>query len=389
MPFTFDQVLGGISTGMDLYQGYQQGQMQNDALQMMQRSGQLPAWSVSGPGGVGGIVGPGGGAFTLGDLDPIRQALVSGATGMAGNIPTDMPADVANQYAAFQRSLGQMPGMNIAGLNRNIGMAQQQATRSLHDINAMRQNPFGNALMGTAMTGAQRHALAAGGDFGDVEASTLANLRAQAAPHEQQQMNKLGEALFGSGRTGTTGGALQTEAMAKGLAQADLGRQLQARQEARTQQAHAGTMAGQLGDIGTGVRGLQEDLLTSAFGRFGDTLGLASDLESSRYGRQLDRSNLAVSRAGLGLTGAQQQAGFLPQLQGAYMNPLQAMLTAQSGLQTQAMNPFAQALSGAGAQGNLAMGAASPYLSAITNPNFQASPFMGSMQDMFGAYLNR
>ena len=386
---TFDQILGAGQIGLDVFSGIQQGNMQQDALRALQRSGQLPNFAVAGPGGVGGAVGPGGGTFGLGELDPIRQALVGSATGMAGNIPTGVPGQVSDAFANFQNALGAVPGGNIAGLTRNIGLAQGAATGAFGDIQSQRANPFASALMGTALGGAQQQAAAAGRGFADVQAETLANLRALAAPEEQRQMNALGEALFGTGRTGTTGGALQTEAFARGLGQADLSRQLAATQEARAVQQQALGQATGLSNIGTGVRGLQEDLLSSAFGRFGDTLGLASDLEGTRFGRQLDLSNLGVNRAGLGVTSAIQQAGILPQLQGQFLAPLGTALTQQAGLQTQALQPFQQALSGAGAQGNLAIGAASPALNAITSPTFQASPTAGTLSDIFGTILNR
>lgn len=53
-------------------------------------------------------------------------------------------------------------------------------------------------------------------------------LRQQAAPFEQRAYNSNNQNLFNTGRMGTTGGGIQTEAFARGLGQADLQRQLDA-----------------------------------------------------------------------------------------------------------------------------------------------------------------
>lgn len=202
-------------------------------------------------------------------------------------------------------------------------------------------------------------------------------------------MNKLGEALFGSGRTGTTGGALQTEAFAKGLGQADLQRQLFARGEARTQQSHAGQQARTLANVGGSTRQLQESLLDSAFGRFGDTMGLASDLEGNRFGRQQARSDQNVARAGLGLANEQQMAAFLPQLQAQFQSPISTGLNQVSGLQTQALQPFQQALNQATVQGNLATGSATNIANTVNSPNFDANPLNSQIANLFAQFANR
>lgn len=386
--FTGKDILSGLGMGMDLYGAYQQGQAQDDAFQMMRQSAVLPGAGVTGPGGVGGVVGPGGGQMSLGDLDPIRSQIMQQLGGMAGNVPGEIPGAVNESANAFMQALSTTPSMNIQGLNRNLNMAQQVLGADRAGL-AEARNPFQQALQDAAFGGATQHAQAAGGDFSGVEAGVLANLREQAAPHEQQQMNKLGEALFGSGRTGTTGGALQTEAMAKGLAQADLQRQLQAKGEARTQQTHAGQMAGTLTGVGGSTRQLQESLLDSAFSRFGQSMGLASDLEGQRFARQQARSDLAVERTGQGLTTQQQMAAFLPQLQQQFQAPLSAGLNQVSGLQTQALQPFQQALNVATTQGNLATGSATNIANTVNSANFDANPMMSQIANIFAQYANR
>jgi hypothetical protein len=114
-------------------------------------------------------------------------------------------------------------------------------------------------------------------------------LRDQAAPFEQREFNRLQDDLFKTGRIGSSGGGLQTEAFARGLGQADLDRQLAAEDQAlrlRTSamQQTASGLAG-LGE-GRAQRGLFDQLATSQLGR---TAG-ASDLSARRA---MDRFNLA------------------------------------------------------------------------------------------------
>lgn len=103
--------------------------------------------------------------------------------------------------------------------------------------------------------------------FDTVRNETLDLLRAQAQPFEDRAFSNLQDNLFATGRLDSTGGALQTEAFARGLGQADIERQLAATDAAqRTQQ-------------------LEDNLASSAFERFGATSGLTADLNQAIFGR--------------------------------------------------------------------------------------------------------
>jgi hypothetical protein len=152
---------------------------------------------------------------------------------------------------------------------------------------------------------------------------TLDLLRQQAAPFEQRAFNANQQNLFGTGRLGTTGGGLQTEAFARGLGQADLARQLQAGQESRLASSQ------------------QDQLLSSAFSRFGDTSRLAADLNQGLFGRE------------------QQSALFPGQLQAQQLGLAGTALGGQSQLFDQGMAQFQAALNAAIARSNAAAGVAS------------------------------
>jgi hypothetical protein len=114
-------------------------------------------------------------------------------------------------------------------------------------------------------------------------------LREQAQPFEQRAFQDLQENLFSTGRIGTSGGGLQTEAFARGLAQADLDRQLSAEDQAlRLRQSAIDQTGAGIAGLGEGraQRGLFDTLATSGLNR----TGFASDLSARRA---FDRFNLA------------------------------------------------------------------------------------------------
>ena len=121
-------------------------------------------------------------------------------------------------------------------------------------------------------------------DFSGLRDETLATLRAQAQPFEERAFAGLQENLFGTGRLGSSGGALQTEAFARGLGQADLSRQLQATDVAQRQQMQQANIANLFSGAGMGLGSLEDQLLSSAYGRFGTTAGLTSDLATRTFG---------------------------------------------------------------------------------------------------------
>lgn len=298
----------------------------------------------------------------LGDLDPARAGLVGLATqsiGRAG-LSGGLPSNVAQANNAF---LGNLFSGDLNALQQGAGQA---FGASLADFGAAR-SPFQQGLQDAAFGGAQNLASIAGQDPQAVAQQRLDLLREQARPFEERQFAGLQENLFGTGRLGTSGGALQTEAFARGLAQADLDRQLAASAEGRAFQNQALQGAQGLSGIGTGVRSLQDQLLQSAFGRFQGTAGLAADLTGQRSGLLQQNLQNQIGLAGLG-----------QQLQSGQLGLALQALQAQGGLNTQALANFQAALAASQAQANARIGAGSNIAQIASNPNFGQGSGIGT-----------
>jgi hypothetical protein len=153
----------------------------------------------------------------------------------------------------------------------------------------------------------------------------LAQLRAEAAPFEQQAGLGLQQNLFNTGRLGTSGGGMNIEAFARGLGQADLSRSVQANQFAqdlygRDLQAAlarnsmgAGLMQGGLGGYQTGS-GLQAQQAQGFLGLGGELYGSGAGLYGSGAGLNMGLQNLQNERGLQRLNTAQQLFGFGTQL---------------------------------------------------------------------------
>lgn len=223
---------------------------------------------------------------------------------------------------------------NFAGQRLNQAFTPQQVNGYQGGLDANAQASYG--ALAQAFGGLQGQP---GSD--QYRQQTLDLLRQEAAPFEQRAYNANNQNLFNTGRLGTTGGGIQTEAFARGLGQADLQRQLQAGQESR----NASTQ--------------QNSLLDSAFGRFANTSQLASDLNTSQYQR-------AVS-----------QAQLPGQLQGQDLQLALQGLSGQGQLYDQGMSGFQAALNAAIARSNSASGVASNLISASSQGGPLASLFGG------------
>jgi hypothetical protein len=287
--------------------------------------------------------------FGLGDLDPIRSQLLGGAGGFLGTqqgLTPDVLASLSN--LAGGTFLGD-PGAGI--VSPVIGGAAQGAGQAFGQFQNLLANPFQAGLQ-------QQLFQQAGGAFGALpgtaeaaRAQQLGLLREQAAPFEERAFQNLQQNLFSTGRLGTTGGALQTEAFARGLGQADIQRQLVAGGEGRA----AGTFGlqqaqGFLGG-GSGLAGLAESLLSGAGSRFQGLAGLTGNLQSQLFQNQL----------GLGQAQFGQLSNIAQQLQGAQTGFGQQGLAALGGvgaLDAQGLQQLSLALQAAQAQANTRLGAA-------------------------------
>lgn len=352
-----------ISTLANLYGAYQSSQgaanSQNSLANAMRNATTtLGANTITGPGGVTAttLANGAGGSYGLGsDLEGLRAALAgfSGKSLDAASNGGTLP-DILNQRRnAVLDASGTPTAPDFANLSSGVNSAFTQALAGLGRGSAA------PGLAATAFRGAGDQLQAASGGFGDVRDQTLATLRAQAQPEETRAYDTLQNDLFSTGRLGSSGGALQTEAFARGLGQADLSRQLAANQEARTTQQNALSIGTGLAGVGSNVSGLDDSLLNSAFGRFGQTAGLSQGLDQTRFGNSVLLNQTGFDRANTNL-GNEINLTQLPlALQGSQLGLALQALGGQTSLQQTGLQQFQAALAQAQAAANARIGSGS------------------------------
>ncbi len=355
-----------------------------------------------------------------GNLDPIASALSQYAGAGVPSFSNDLPANVRQAMQAFQGVQG-IPNLDLNGLDQILGGANSAFTQAQQGLSTAGQmggfnpaalfggaqtlagqipgsNQFQTGLQNTAFGNAQGLLGSLGQTYDSAYGNTLGTLRQQALPEEQRQMAGLTDNLFATGRLGSTGGALQTEAFARGLGQADLSRQLAATTMAQqAQQNQLGLATGQVG-IGTGLanqgnnnmgalssamqgmfgagfqgQSLQDQLLNSAFGRFGQTAQMAADLNQARFARSMYGNETMYNR-GQNMLGTQINLAGLPaSLQAAQLGNVNSALSGQSGIQSQILQMFGAGLSAEQAAANARVGAGSNMAQIVGSPSFGAA----------------
>jgi hypothetical protein len=245
--------------------------------------------SVFGPGGMGVTFGDGKSTFNLGAQQGIFDALgAASLEGLAG---------------------GQgLQGLGIDAFNmKGIGQNNRATNQAFRQLNRLNKKGF--------RRGAQNQLFGLGKeflgnlDFGDLRDENLSLLREMAQPHEAKAFQGLQENQFATGRLGSSGGALMTEAFAKGLAEADLGRQQSSIGLAQAQQRqNFGLGIGAL-QQGQGLAGFEDQLRNSAFGRFAGGIGVNQQQSQGLF-------NMGSSLFGQGLQGLGGQNAIMQQLLG-------------------------------------------------------------------------
>jgi len=238
--------------------------------------------SITGPGGAGVTFGEEGTQFDLGGFQGIFDQFGDAASaGIEGGLDLQ---DASNQF--------------LPGIFQGIGQAGQLSQEAFDRAGDLQFDGFQRGLQDQLFGGAGQSLNRLSGGFDDIQANTLNLLRQQAAPFEQRAFGNLQDNQFATGRLGSSGGALQTEAFARGLGQADTDRQLASFGEARNvQQSFQQLLQQQLGG-GQGLAGQESDLLNSAFSQFGNTLGLANDLSTDVFNRGSSTFNQGFQGAG-------------------------------------------------------------------------------------------
>lgn len=390
--------IGSVVTGARAARD--QNRLQQQAL--AQSRTELGSFGFNNPWGVQSGFDPATGTVNLsaGGLDSVRDALSRFATESAPVAGTGLPDNMAGILAQLQGFAGRPPTLSVDGPN-GLDQLTGRVGSTLDDTQGQFQQlsagGFQRPLQNTAFMGAGNQLADLNRVFGDVQSQTLGQLRAQAQPFEQRAFDSLQNNQFATGRLGSSGGALQTEAFARGLGQADLSRQLEATNQARLTQQNTLGLAQGLTGMGSGLAGMESDLLSSAFNRFGQTAQMASDLNRERFTRSMYGDETMFSRLG-SILGAQQGAAMMPsQLQGAQLQNVLSALGGQAGIQTQGLQGFQAALAAAQAQANARIGAGSNMASIVGNPNFATSGMgtsnlLGQLSERFappGGYMNQ
>lgn len=305
-----------------------------------------------------------------GNLDPISAALSQYAGAGVPTFSNNLPPGVAQALGQFSANQG-IADLDLNGLDQILGgtnnaftMAQQGLTNAGQLGGFDPSSAFGVAtqqLQGLDQT------------YGQAYDTTLNTLRAQARPEEERQFAGLTDNLFATGRLGSSGGALQTEAFARGLGQADLSRQLAATQQAQQAQQNQLGLASGAFNIGATGRNLQDELLNSAFGRFGQTAQLNADLNQARFARSMYGNETMYNRAQNMLGTQTTLAGLPASLQAAQLGNVNSALQGQSGIQAQLLQLFGAGLSAEQAAANARIGAGSNMAQIVGNPSFGAA----------------
>lgn len=297
------------------------------------------------------------GGYNVGGLGPTATMDPQGAGfRLSYDADSQRIAQGAGQYGSqWMEGLGLNPTDTQLGLagpygldavfNRNQGVTNQ----NFADMLALQSGGFQRPLQNTAFMGAANQLRDASMGGEDARLRTLDLLRSQAAPFESRALDDLQNRQFSMGQLGSSGGALQTEAFARGLGQADLERQLQASQEGRNFTNNALGLAQGMTGIGSGLRSQESQMLNDVFGRFSTMQGMNADLSAARFERSMY---------------APQQ---LRQLQFGNIN---SALGLRSGLQDQALQMFQAGLAGSQAGANARIGSASNMANIVGSPNF-------------------
>lgn len=239
----------------------------------------------------------------------------------AGLLARQGIGDIGGAYGGFQSALANT-GVDPRLLG-NQGMMSLLGQGT--DINAANRgiaSMFGGQSAGAAgmIQGAGADALAGlqGPDqYRDVRDQQLSLLREQAQPFEERQFNQLQQNLFNTGRLGSSGGALQTEAFARGLGQADTSRALQANQFAADLQNQGFNQY--ISQLGAGTTALNQSTdarsralqgMLNAEGGFRGLLGSAGQFEGLAQGGNQTMFNNQISRAGQRMAAAESLFGF-------------------------------------------------------------------------------
>lgn len=374
----WQQLLGGLG---GLFGNFANGNSQQTvsnnqagAMTTAQNSGNISPFNFAGVGGASAFGGPGGlgtslspgfnGAFGgFGDL-------AGQATGMAGQtLQGGLPSNVQGAMSNYGNWMGQTPQSTNPMLQGVFG-GNQFAQGGAANLMGAGFNQLNNPLIGQANNAAGGLMNSAGANYNLAYNSSLQGQLAALQPGMQQQMNSLQSQQFGRGQLGTSGGALQTQAMATGFGNAMLNAQNNAVGQANNTMGMTGNLAGLFSGIGANQMGLGNSLLSNALGQFNNTSNIGSNISNSIFGQNQAIQNMGYNQA-LGNIGAQQGASMFPTSLAGMQLGL-GTNAAQGGnvLNTMGNQNFGMGMNYANLANNAMQGSARNQILGSMNPNF-------------------
>jgi len=241
-------------------------------------------------------------------------------------INTQLPGFLTSQYGQTQRALNNLPGLgsinpalaNYTSMSQAVNPAlsgyQSQTGNIMGQLGQVGQNldsiagsmpsQYGTQ-MGNQFSGQATNMLGQLGSFNPNQlASDYANnLRAQAAPGEQNAANNLAQSLFNTGRLGSTGGAQLMGELGKSLANADIGRTIAGQQLAGQEQSRLAGLAQNFGQLGEGINlnafnaNLQGAQAAGGLqGMLAGILGQQGGLDQQAYGQAFQTNQAGFDR---------------------------------------------------------------------------------------------
>ena len=293
--FNLSSLLGGgaglLGAGLGFASNQQQSNMQNNAYTTAGNAGNTNPWNVNGLGGIGanfsnGQINLNGGA--VGSAANAFGQFANNQLGYANSLNGGVPSSVAQAGGNYTNALNTAGGYNSLAQGSAAGVMGQGI------------NQLNNPLIGQAFGNASNLLNSAGASYGNAYNTSLQSQLAALNPAIQQQSNALLNSNFERGQAGTSGGALNAQALQNSFNQADLQAQGNAVSQANALLGTTYNAANTASGIGT------------------SGLAAGGNLFNTGAGNLANANSLGANLGLQGLTGQENIASFAPQLAGMY-----------------------------------------------------------------------
>lgn len=276
-------------------------------------------------------------------------ALGAQQSAIAGSFGNAAPASVQNAINSQSQQVAPTGTQGILGGQLGLQQAVQGSEGSLINSGTTALN---NPLTANLQGAAQTQLGTAGQDFSTTYNNSLSALNAALVDPTAQAESQMADSQFERGQMGTSGGALQTQAFAKGLGQAYLGNQQTALTEAQNTQNSATTNAATLNNSANNNLSTANGLLANAYGQFNNTSQIAGNTANSIAGQNATISQLGNTYGQQNLNNQITGAALPAQLAGAYGANANAAVAGATGLNNIDLSGFQAALGAGTQQGN-------------------------------------